>query len=264
MGAKKMTDAAATLDIKGAVALITLNRPEALNSFDQAMAADLLRALGAASADKAIRAVVLTGAGGRFSAGADLKTGLPDDRRIEDVINARFRPPINLINSMDKPVIAAVSGPAAGIGLSFALTCDLVMMSEKAYILSPFAAIGLVPDGGATWLLARRMGYHRAYEACIEGTRITAQRCLELGMANRVVSEDELLGEALAWAESLTLKAPMALALTKRAMRASMSSSFEDAISYEARMQNACQESEDSTEGIAAFVEKRKAEFKGR
>ena len=259
-----MTDAAAILETKGAVALITLNRPEALNAFDQRMADDLLQALGSVSVDPSIRAVVLTGAGGRFSAGADLKTGLPDDRRIEDTINSRFRPPIHLISSMDKPVLAAVAGPAAGIALSFALACDLVVMSEGAYILSPFAAIGLIPDGGATWLLARRMGYHRAYEACIEGDRISAQRCLELGLANRVVSEDDLLGETLAWAEALTEKAPVALALTKRAMRASMNSSFEEAISYEAKMQNACQESEDSTEGIAAFVEKRKAQFKGR
>jgi 2-(1,2-epoxy-1,2-dihydrophenyl)acetyl-CoA isomerase len=259
-----MTDAAAILEIKGAVALITLNRPEALNAFDQRMADDLLQALGSVSVDPSVRAVVLTGAGGRFSAGADLKTGLPDDRRIEDVINARFRPPINLINSMDKPVIAAVAGPAAGIGLSFALTCDLVVMSQGAYILSPFAAIGLIPDGGATWLLARRMGYHRAYEACIEGDRISAQRCLELGLANRVVSEEDLLGETLAWAESLAEKAPVALALTKRAMRAAMNSSFEEAISFEAKLQNTCQESEDSSEGIAAFVEKRKAQFKGR
>jgi len=257
-----MTDAV-LLETSGAVALITLNRPEALNAFDQAMASDLLNALGEASADPAVRVVVLTGAAGRFSAGADLKTGLPEDRRIEDVINSRFRPPLNLISSMDKPVIAAVDGPAAGIGLSFALACDLVVMSTRAYILSPFAAIGLIPDGGATWFLARRMGYHRAYEACIEGTRISAQRCLELGLANRVVAEEELLGEALGWARSISEKAPVALAMTKRAMRASMNNSMEEAISYEAKLQNTCQDSEDSTEGVAAFVEKRKAQFKG-
>jgi 2-(1,2-epoxy-1,2-dihydrophenyl)acetyl-CoA isomerase len=257
-----MTDAV-LLETRGAVALITLNRPEALNAFDQAMASDLLNALGEASANPAVRVVVLTGAAGRFSAGADLKTGLPEDRRIEDVINSRFRPPLNLISSMDKPVIAAVAGPAAGIGLSFALACDLVVMSTKAYILSPFAAIGLIPDGGATWFLARRMGYHRAYEACIEGTRISAQRCLELGLANRVVADEALMSEALGWADSISERAPVALAMTKRAMRASMNSSMEEAISYEAKLQNTCQDSEDSTEGVAAFVEKRKAQFKG-
>jgi 2-(1,2-epoxy-1,2-dihydrophenyl)acetyl-CoA isomerase len=257
-----MTDAV-LLETRGAVALITLNRPEALNAFDQAMASDLLNALGEASANPAVRVVVLTGAAGRFSAGADLKTGLPEDRRIEDVINSRFRPPLNLISSMDKPVIAAVAGPAAGIGLSFALACDLVVMSTKAYILSPFAAIGLIPDGGATWFLARRMGYHRAYEACIEGTRISAQRCLELGLANRVVADEVLMSEVLGWADSISERAPVALAMTKRAMRASMNSSMEEAISYEAKLQNTCQDSEDSTEGVAAFVEKRKAQFKG-
>lgn len=257
-----MTDAV-LLETRGAVALITLNRPEALNAFDQAMASDLLNALGEASADPAVRVVVLTGAAGRFSAGADLKTGLPEDRRIEDVINSRFTPPLNLISSMDKPVIAAVAGPAAGIGLSFALACDLVLMSTNAYILSPFAAIGLIPDGGATWFLARRMGYHRAYEVCIEGTRISAERCLELGLANRVVADEVLMSEALGWADSISERAPVALAMTKRAMRASMNSSMEEAISYEAKLQNTCQDSEDSTEGVAAFVEKRKAQFKG-
>jgi 2-(1,2-epoxy-1,2-dihydrophenyl)acetyl-CoA isomerase len=263
-GVQSAVEPAAILEIRGAVALITLNRPEALNAFDQQMADDLREALLQVATDAEVRVVVLTGAGKAFSAGADLKTGLPDDRRIEDVINTRFRPPISLIRSMDKPVIAAVRGPAAGIGLSFALACDLVVMSENAYILSPFAAIGLIPDGGATWFLASRMGYHRAYEACIEGDRIDAPRCLELGLANRVVPGERLLGEAMEWAESLARKAPLSLALTKRAMRRSMDVGFDDAFSYEAQNQNTCQSSADAREGIAAFVEKRAPDFKGR
>jgi 2-(1,2-epoxy-1,2-dihydrophenyl)acetyl-CoA isomerase len=165
---------------------------------------------------------------------------------------------------MEKPVVAAVAGPAAGIGLSFALACDLVMMSEDAYLLSPFAAIGLIPDGGATWLLARTLGYHRAYQLCVESERVPAARCLELGLANRVVPADALDAESLAWAESLAERSPLALARTKLAMRAAMTSSFSETVAYEAHLQNACVESEDAQEGVAAFLGKRKAEFKGK
>jgi 2-(1,2-epoxy-1,2-dihydrophenyl)acetyl-CoA isomerase len=169
-----------------------------------------------------------------------------------------------MIAGMEKPVLAAVGGPAAGIGLSFALACDLVMMAEDAYLLSPFATIGIIPDGGATWLLTRAIGYHRAYQLCIEAERIPAHRCLEFGLANRVVPAAELEAEALRWARGLAERAPMALARTKLAMRAAANLSFGEAIGFEAKLQNACIESEDAKEGVAAFVEKRKARFKGR
>lgn len=248
----------------GAVAIITLNRPEVLNAFNEALAEDLKAAMVRAAADTEARAVVLTGAEGRFSSGADLKQGFPAGVRVEDVINSRFKPTLEMIAGMDKPVLAAVGGPAAGIGLSFALACDLVMMAEDAYLLSPFASIGLIPDGGATWLLVRTLGYHRAYQLCIEAERIPAHRCLELGLANRVVPAAELDAEARRWAEGLAERAPLALARTKRAMRAAMNLSFGDAVSFEAHLQNACVTSDDAAEGVSAFVEKRKPRFTGR
>lgn len=251
-------------EVRGPVAVVTLNRPGVLNAFNRELAHDLREAMTRAAGDRKIRAVILRGADGKFSAGADLKQGFPTDRRVEDVINTDFRPTLDMIAGMEKPVIAAVAGPAAGIGLSFALVCDLVVMADDAYLLSPFAAIGLIPDGGATWLLARQLGYHRAYQLCIESERITAQRCLELGLANRVVPAARLDEDSAAWAAELAERAPLALARTKLAMRAAMDLSLTQAIAYEAHLQTACLESEDAREGIGAFVAKRKAEFKGR
>lgn len=245
------------------VAVVTMNRPEVLNAFNRQLAHDLREAITRAAGDREARAVVLRGAGGKFSSGADLKQGFPTDRRIEDLINTDFRPTLDMIAGMEKPVIAAVAGPAAGIGLSFALVCDLVVMAEDAYLLSPFAAIGLIPDGGATWLLARQLGYQRAYQLCIESERLPAARCLELGLANRVVPVARLDAECLAWAESLAERAPLALARTKLAMRAAMSFSLTQAIAFEAHLQTACLESDDAREGIAAFLGKRTPEFKG-
>lgn len=246
------------------VAVVTMNRPEVLNAFNRQLAHDLRDAMIRAAGDREVRAVVLRGADGRFSAGADLKQGFPKDRRVEDLINTDFRPTLDMIAGMEKPVIAAVGGPAAGIGLSFAVICDLVVMAEDAYLLSPFAAIGLIPDGGATWLLARQLGYHRAYQLCIESERISAARCLELGLANRVVAAAQLDDEALGWAAELAERAPLALARTKLAMRAAMDLSLTQAIAYEAHLQTPCLESEDAKEGIAAFLAKRQPQFKGR
>ena len=248
----------------GRVAVITLNRPAVLNAFNRQLAQELRDAMIRASADREVRAVVLRGAEGRFSAGADLKQGFPEDRRVEDMLNTEFRPILDMIAGMEKPVIAAVAGPAAGVGLSFALVCDLVMMAKDAYLLSPFAAIGIIPDGGATWLLVRQLGYHRAYQLCIESERVPAQRCLELGLANRLVAAEQLDEQSLAWAQELAERAPLALARTKMAMRAAMNISLSEAIAYEAHLQNACIESEDAKEGVAAFLAKRKPEFKGK
>jgi 2-(1,2-epoxy-1,2-dihydrophenyl)acetyl-CoA isomerase len=246
-----------------AVARITLDRPEVLNAFNSRLSADLQAALIRAAGTPEVRAVVLTGAGGRFSAGADLKGGFPTDRRIEDVLNTEYKPGLELIASMPKPVIAAVAGPAAGIGMSFALACDLIMMAEDAYLLSPFSTIGIIPDGGATWLLLRQIGYYRAYEMCVEARRVPAAECLDLGLANRVVPASDLDEASLDWARSLAERAPLALARTKLALRRAAVAGFGETISLEAQLQNECLGSDDAKEGVAAFLEKRKPVFKG-
>lgn len=248
----------------GPVALLVMNRPQVMNSFNDELRRELLDGLMRAAGKDAIRAVVLTGEGKAFSAGADLKEGLPTHTRVEDQINSEYRPVLELIAGMQKPVIASVNGAAAGIGLSFALVCDLLVMAEDAYLLSPFSTISLLPDGGATWLMVRQLGYRRAYQLCVEAERIDANRCLEYGLANRVVPRGEVLEASLEWARSLAERAPLALARTKLAMRASMSSSYSEAIAYEARLQTRCVTSQDAIEGVNAFLEKRKPEFKGR
>jgi 2-(1,2-epoxy-1,2-dihydrophenyl)acetyl-CoA isomerase len=246
------------------VAVITINRPDAMNSFDDALRRDLLAACEKAAGDSAIRAVVLTGEGRSFSAGADLKSGLDPNRSIEDMLQQEYRPVLESIWNMEKPVIAAVGGSAAGIGVSFALICDLLVMADNAFLLSPFTTISLVPDGGLNWLLVHQLGYRRAFQFSVESERITADRCVELGLANKAVPAETLLEEAVSWAKSLAERAPLSLAATKKAMRHATSGSWATTFDIEAPIQNQLRKSEDSAEGVAAFFEKRKANFKGK
>ena len=175
-----------------------------------------------------------------------------------------FRPPLQAIADIPKPVIAAVPGFAAGIGLSFALYCDLVVMADDAFLLSPFTTISLVPDGGANWLLVRQLGYHRAFQLSVESERIDAHRCLELGLANKVVPARELRDAAVAWGNALAERAPLSLAATKKVMRYAMDNQWADCYDMEAELQGQLAETEDMAEGVAAFFEKRAAQFKGK
>ena len=253
-----------TYEMKGeAVALIALNRPQQLNAFDTAMRADLLAAVARASADAAVRAVVITGEGRGFCAGADV-TDVAPGRTVEDVLNAEYGPILSVIQTMEKPVVAAVNGPAAGIGMSLALTCDLRVMSEDAYLMSAFANIGLVPDGGLSWLLTREVGYARAYQLAIEAEKISAARALDFGLVNRVVASGAARAEALRWAETLVERAPLALAATKRAFRAAAQDGLRNAHAFEAMLQNRLLASEDCREGVMALLAKRKPVFRGR
>ena len=247
----------------GAVAMITLNRPAALNAFNREMRADLAAATARARADAAIRAVILTGAGRCFSAGADLKAGFKTGEEVERIVNEEYRPSLVDIAEMDKPVLSAVNGVAAGIGLSYALVCDLSVMGENAYLLCPFNSIGLVPDGGSTWLLTRALGYMNAYQTAVDNDRVPAARCRELGLVNKVVADDDLAETARDWADKLAGKAPLALARTKQLMRRAPALSYADAITAEAALQRRCFDSADSREGITAFLEKREPRFSG-
>lgn len=246
------------------VATVTLNRPEAMNAFNDALRNELAAALQAAADDTAVRVVILAANGRVFSAGADLKAGFPDGAAVRHQLREEYKPALLAIAEMDKPVISAVQGSASGIGLSFALAADLVVMAQSAFLLLPFSNIGLIPDGGANWMLPRDIGYRRAFQIAIENERMPSARCLELGLINRVVADERLLEETHAWAHSLAARAPIALALTKRAMRRAAQMSFAEVIDHEAELQAQCIDSEDCREGVTAFLEKRKATFTGR
>ena len=247
---------------KDSVVLITFNRPEVRNAFNAKMTEDILEALVEAKNDSNIRAIVLTGEGLSFSAGADLSARDNKWSDTEAALIEGYLPSLKEIMEMPKPVISAVNGAAAGIGSAYAMACDLTVMSEEAYILQAFSNIGLIPDGGANWFLTNTVGYKLAYQIAIEGERIDAKRCLELGLVNKVVAGENLLAEAISWADKLSLRSSQSLSLTKKIMRKSVDSSYEDIYDLEAKTQNTLTGSEDSIEGITAFMEKRQPNFK--
>lgn len=249
--------------IDHSTAVITIFRPEAMNSFNDELRKDLLSACKRAENDDSARVVVVTGEGRSFSAGADLKGSLDISRSIEDMLQTEYRPVFECIAGMDKPVIAAVGGSAAGIGMSLALCCDLLIMADNAFLLSPFTTISLVPDGGLNWLLVNQIGYRRAFQLSIESERIDASRCVELGLANKIAPADTLLADTLAWARTISERAPLSIAATKKAMRHACSGSWASTFDVEAPLQQKLRQSGDSAEGIAAFLEKRKPVFKG-
>ena len=247
-----------------AVAVISLNRPDSLNGFTPDMCKELLHDFETAHNDESVRAIVFTGVGRCFSAGADLKQGWSDGRPVRDKLRYEYRPILAAIGNVPKPVIAAVPGFAAGIGLSFAMHSDLLMMADDAFLLSPFTKISLLPDGGANWLLVRQLGYHRAFQLSIESERIDAERCLEYGIANKVVPAAELRQSAIEWARQLTERAPLSIAATKKAMRFAQDNSWDYCYDLEAELQQQLRDSDDATEGANAFLEKRDPVFKGR
>jgi 2-(1,2-epoxy-1,2-dihydrophenyl)acetyl-CoA isomerase len=249
-------------ELHDAVAVIALNRPDSMNAFDTALRADVVEAFDKAREDDSVRVVVFTGEGRCFSAGADLKAGI--DRNVEEILQVEYRPVQEAIASIPKPVIAAVPGSAAGIGLSMALQCDLLIMADNAFLLSPFTTISLVPDGGLNWLLVRQLGYRRAFQLSVESERIPAERCVELGLANKVVPAEELRSAALEWAQILAKRAPLSLAATKKVMRFAADNDWSEAYDMEAKLQGELLGSEDNQEGIRAFFEKRAPDFKGK
>lgn len=247
---------------KGAVGIITLNRPESMNAFDTELRAAVVAAFERAAGDDAVRVVIFTGEGRCFSAGADLKAGI--DRDVEEILQVEYRPVQEAIADIPKPVIAAVPGSAAGIGLSMALQCDLLIMADNAFLLSPFTTISLVPDGGLSWLLVRQIGYRRAFQLSVESERIPAARCVELGLANKAVPADQLQEAALEWAEVLAKRAPLSAAATKKVMRFAADHGWSEAYDMEAKLQGELLGCEDNKEGIQAFFEKREPNFKGK
>ena len=249
-----------------AVAVLSLSRPDKLNAFDGVLRRELLGAVREVNEDDGVRVVVVTGAGRAFSAGADL-SDMPADRtkfRVQDQLNGEYKPILMEIHEATKPWISAVNGACAGIGSALAMVCDLTVMAADAYIYQAFAAISLVPDGGATWHLARTLGRKRAYEVIVTGEKISANKCLLWGLSNRVVPAEKLMKESLAWATEIAAKAPLSLRYAKEAINAALEESVGETISTEARLQHICITSEDAKEGVVAFMQKREPKWQGR
>jgi 2-(1,2-epoxy-1,2-dihydrophenyl)acetyl-CoA isomerase len=248
----------------GAVAVVSLNRPDVLNAFNSALIRDLLSAVEEVNQDDDIRVGILTGEGRAFSAGADLGETIPEGQTVIDQLTLGYKPILMGITDAPQPWISAVNGAAAGIGSAFAMNCDLTVMAENGYIYQAFTAIGLIPDGGACWHLSRTLGRKRAYELIVSGDKMYGQQCLDLGLCNRVVAADDLLSETLAWAQELAQKSPLSLRYAKAALNSAMTHSVADTISNEADLQHLCINSDDAKEGVIAFLQKRAPDWKGR
>jgi 2-(1,2-epoxy-1,2-dihydrophenyl)acetyl-CoA isomerase len=252
------------LEREGPVAIVSFNRPDSLNAIEAGIRREFLDTALEVNGDDSIRVVILTGAGRAFCAGADLTEKQPADFDVEEMLNTEFKSALMAITEAPKPWISAVNGAAAGVGSAFAMNCDLTVMAEDAYLYQAFAAISLIPDGGATWHLARTLGKKKAYELIALGEKLRAEKCLALGLCNRVVAPERLMDEARALALELAGKAPLSLRYAKEAVNAAMTESVDETISHEARLQKICMNSEDAREGTLAFLQKRAPQFKGR
>jgi len=247
------------------VAVVTLNRPDKLNAVTPQMHRELLDAFKRIARDDAVRAAVLTGEGQAFCAGQDLETVTQNpDLDYGELLRNGYNPIIEALTSLEKPVVAAVNGVAAGAGVSLALACDLKLASDKASFVQAFVHIGLVPDSGSTWFLPRLVGLTKAMELALLGDKVSAEEAARIGLINRVVPHDALMPEAIALAERLAQMPTRAIALTKRAFYKGLTVPLSEQLAYEAHLQAIAGKTEDHREGVRAFFEKRKPVFRGR
>ena len=254
---------------RAGAAIIELNRPEAMNAWNRQFGIDLLAAVELVAGDDSVRAVCVTGAGRGFSSGADLKDmgsremtaeGHPD---VRTTLTERYHPIIVGLRTMPKPVVAAVNGPAVGIGLSLALAADLVVAKESAYFLLAFVNIGLVPDGGSSLFVPERIGFTRAIELATLGERLPAPKALEWGLINRVHPDEEFAREVDALVDRLAAGPTRSYAGTKRQLNAWLFERMDGQLELEADIQQEMAASGDFQEGVMAFLQKRDAEFQG-
>ncbi len=247
------------------VATITFNRPEVSNSINKQLQIDLLEAIEKSCADSSVRVVVLTGAGKNFCAGFDLNESFtnPDDTATY-LLDNYFKPVINAIYNAEKPFICAINGSAAGVSSALAMTCDLITMADDAYIYQAFSTLSLIPDGGACWHLVQQLGYRRAYEMVIEAEKMPAQKCLELGLINRVLPAEQLVARTEEWALEIAKKAPLTLRYTKQAMHQALLTDLISTVDIEGKIQDEVMQSRDVKEGITAFFERRDPVFIGK
>ncbi|TVP44023.1 MAG: enoyl-CoA hydratase/isomerase family protein [Halomonas sp.] len=249
--------------IENGIVEVAIARPEVRNALNEETALSLNEALEAVAINEQIRCVILRGEGSSFCAGADLAefekaTSEPASERLETL----FLPALRSLMAMEKPVIAAVSGAAAGIGVSYVLACDMVVMGRSAYLKLAFINIGLIPDGGACWHLVRQLGHAQAFEMAALATPIPSEQCAALGLANRVVEDDQVLDEARTLAQALVAQSAPALSATKRALREAAQRSLSDTMVLEGELQDQCKASDDFQARLVAFRQSRRKSSK--
>lgn len=252
-------------EITDGVCLITLNRPEVYNAFNEQMKDDINEALKNAEKDSTIRCIVIRGAGEKaFCSGQDLKEYGREKRSLKESLEKSYNPIVRKIRSIEKPIIAMVNGIAAGAGCSLALACDIRIMGENAKLIEVFIRIGLVPDSGSHWFLPRLVGMAKAFEYAATGRDIAADEAERVGLVNRVVPFEQLEIETMKLAKRLAKAPTTSIGYIKRTMNKALMCSLDELLEYEAMIQQLASETEDHKEGVQAFLEKREARFQGK
>lgn len=257
------------IEQQDAVRVITLNRPDKLNSFNDELTFKLQDALKEAEKHDGTRAIILTGAGRGFCAGQDLQSravSADSGQRpsLGDSIRRRYNPIIIRLRRIEKPVIAAVNGVAAGAGASVTFACDYRIVAEGVSFIQSFTKVGLIPDSGSTFFLPRLIGFTRALDLMLSADKLEAQEALRLGLINKIVPADKLMTEALSLADRLAKGPTKAFGLTKRAVNRAVFPDLEELLDYEASLQEIAGRSDDFQEGVRAFVEKRQPVYSGK
>ncbi|WP_114777340.1 enoyl-CoA hydratase-related protein [Botryobacter ruber] len=251
-------------EVKEGVASITLNRPEVFNAFNDQQSYDLQDALKQVARDEGVRVVVLTGAGKAFCSGQDLKAIAQAGKRdLSESLEKRYNPIIRAMRNLPKPVICKLNGVAAGAGCSLALACDMIIASAEASMVEVFVQVGLVPDSGSSFFLPRLVGSLKAFELSTLGSKVKADEALQLGLVNKVVAPAALDAEVNKLAAYYAAAPTKAIALTKKLLNRSFSSTLDEMLEYEAQCQKIAGNTNDHKEGVAAFIEKRKPDFHG-
>lgn len=247
------------------VCTITLNRPEVFNSFNKVMAIALQDALDDCASNDEVRAIVITGEGKAFCAGQDLAEATdPNGPELQSIVRDHYNPIIERIRAIEKPVIAAVNGVAAGAGANIALACDLTIAKQSASFIQAFSKIGLIPDSGGTFFLPRIIGMQKALGLMMTGDKVTAEQADAMNLIYKVVADESFEDEVTKLAETLAKMPTRGLGLTKKAVNQSFSNDLSTQLAVEEELQTEAGQTEDFSEGVNAFLEKRKPEFKGR
>lgn len=249
----------------GAVGVIRLNRPDKFNSFNRPMAMAMQERLDACEADPSIRAIYIIGEGKAFCAGQDLAEAIdPEGPELTKIVSEHYNPIIKRIRGIRKPIVAAVNGVAAGAGANIALACDIVVATESASFIQAFSKIGLIPDSGGTFFLPRLIGFQKASALMMMGDKVKATDAEQMGMLYKVFSDETFAEESMAVATTLSQMPTKGLGLTKCALNRSMRNNLDKQLELEDELQTRAGGTEDYAEGVNAFLEKRKPEFKGK